>query len=494
MSWPTCGPAAFHGPAGDLVATLDPHTEADPMAVLTQFLVAFGSAVGRGPGAAVGRVRHYTNEYVVLVGQSAKGRKGTSTSDATYAVRAADPHWGKRVTSGLSSAEGLIHEVRDERRERRLAKKSEADRADAEGYIDEVVDFGEPDKRLLVVEGEFSSLLRRMRREGNTISPVIREAFDGGVLRTMTKSSPERATGAHVSIIGHVTDDELRRELTATDAGNGFANRFMFVLVKRSKVLPDGGNLPDGALAPLVAVVSEALDFARERGALTRDDDARTLWHSVYKDLSEGRPGLVGAVTARAEAHALRLSTLYALLDRSPVVAIRHLEAALALWQYSQESAGLIFGDALGDPIADRVLVELRNAAPGGLSRTGLRDAFGRNVGADVLRGAAERLVDQGFARFHDDEDTGGRPARIYLATTPERANAQSPNGDSGAYAETRANAESPADDPRSALPRYTAYPPQDGCGTGDRASAGPRQRIGDREENPADDPEGSAS
>lgn len=37
-SWPTLSPAALHGLPGEVVATLDPHTEADPAAVLVSFL------------------------------------------------------------------------------------------------------------------------------------------------------------------------------------------------------------------------------------------------------------------------------------------------------------------------------------------------------------------------------------------------------------------------------------------------------------------------
>src|SRR5438128_2157582 len=40
--------AAFHGLAGEFVRAVDPHTEADPAAMLTQFLAAFGNACGRG--------------------------------------------------------------------------------------------------------------------------------------------------------------------------------------------------------------------------------------------------------------------------------------------------------------------------------------------------------------------------------------------------------------------------------------------------------------
>lgn len=48
--WPDPPAAdAFGGLAGDVVRAIDPTTEADPAAVLFQFLVAFGSRIGRGP-------------------------------------------------------------------------------------------------------------------------------------------------------------------------------------------------------------------------------------------------------------------------------------------------------------------------------------------------------------------------------------------------------------------------------------------------------------
>lgn len=59
----------------------------------------------------------------------------------------------------------------------------------------------------------------------------------------MVKTAPAKATGAHISLIGHITRDELRRLLTQTESANGFANRFCWLAVKRSKCLPDGGAI-----------------------------------------------------------------------------------------------------------------------------------------------------------------------------------------------------------------------------------------------------------
>ena len=69
---------AFHGLAGDVVRTLEPHTEADPAALLLQFLVAVGSVIDRGPHFRAEADRHALNLFVVLVGETSKARKGSS--------------------------------------------------------------------------------------------------------------------------------------------------------------------------------------------------------------------------------------------------------------------------------------------------------------------------------------------------------------------------------------------------------------------------------
>ena len=133
--------------------------------------------------------------------------------------------------------------------------------------------------------------------------------------------------------------------------------------------------------APFLRDLAAAVEFPRQVGEMRRDDGARDLWHRVYPDLSRDVPGLLGAVTARAEAQTMRLACLYVLQDRSPVVRREHLESALAVWRYCEDSARFIFGDALGDPVADEILRALRRADDG-LTRTEINNLLGRNRAA----------------------------------------------------------------------------------------------------------------
>jgi hypothetical protein len=380
--------AALYGLAGDFVDTILPHTEADPAALLINFLVGFGSIIGRNSFYLVEGTMHYGNLFAVLVGDTSKGRKGTAWNRAKQTLAQIDPTWAKhRIHSGLSSGEGLI-----------------AAAAFAEGQ--------KLDPRLLVIQPEFASTLAVMARQGNTLSAIIREAWDSGNLQTMVRRDALRTDGAHVSIIGHITREELLRQLNNTEAGNGFANRFLWIRSERSKCLPEGGSLEDSKIMNLAERLRPALEFAMQPRQLSRDNRAREVWASVYPKLSEGGQGLLGAVTSRAEAQVLRLSVLFALLDRSSMIALRHLEAALALWDYAAESAEWIFGNAMGDPVADSILQSLL-ATPGGISRSEISASLGRNQTASRISAALQLLVKRGLAHA-SPHHTEGRSAEIW--------------------------------------------------------------------------------
>jgi Protein of unknown function (DUF3987) len=404
-AWPTLDEAAYHGITGDTVKAIIPHTESDPVALLLQGLTTAGNAIGRSPHYQVEGDRHRANLSAVLVGASARGRKGTSLGRIKSIVKVADETWcADKIKSGLSSGEGFVYEVRDAVSKYNIKKK-----------CFEIADPGVTDKRLMVVEPEFASALAVMERSGNTLSPNIRNAWDGHKLQSLTKNSPLSATDAHISIIGHITVDELRACLSRTDLANGFANRFLFALVRRSKKLPFGGDVTDIEILHLGERLKAAIDRAKSVGRLQMTDAARTKWAQVYDELSEGKPGLLGAVIARAEAQTVRLALIYALLDGEDWIDAPHLEAALAVWEYCENSAIHIFGRAVGNPVADEILRALQHAGAAGMNRTAIRDLFGRNKSGDRIGAALQLLLTTGRARF-ETSTTGGRPAEVWFA------------------------------------------------------------------------------
>src|ERR1700757_3631350 len=138
--------AAYHELPGQIANRLSPETESDPVAILTQLLVAFGAAVGRGAWFAVEATRHHPNEYMCLTGDTARARKGSSWDHVRRLITTIDPTLGPRILTGLSSGEGVIWSVRDPAGQ----------------------DPGHSDQRLLVIEPEFASTLRVAGREMST--------------------------------------------------------------------------------------------------------------------------------------------------------------------------------------------------------------------------------------------------------------------------------------------------------------------------------------
>ncbi len=400
--------AAYSGLAGEFTRLVGPETEADPAALLFQFLAATGSIIGRGPHYSVGAAKHFANLFMVIVGNSAKARKGTSWGEVHGACELIDPRWRKtRITSGLSTGEGLIHAVRDEITEF-VPIKEKGRVIDRQ---EQVTDPGETDKRLLCVESELGRPLQSAARDGNTLSPVIRQAWDGDALRVLTKNSRETCSEPHISIVGHITNTELQRLLSESDAANGFANRFLWVCSTRSQCLPFGGKVDSEALSLFCEKVRDAVTFARNIQEIAWAPDAAQQWTEVYPQLSEGKAGLFGQVTARAEAQTIRLALVYALPDKSAEIRLEHLKAALELWCYCSDSAAFIFGQSLGNPLANAILEVLRSH-PEGMTRTDINNHFGRNKTKAALDSAIAVALRNGSLRI-EKRETGGRVAEV---------------------------------------------------------------------------------
>lgn len=415
--WPVLDPAALHGVLGEIVRTLEPETEADPFGLLLSTMVAVGNAVGRGPHYPIEGDHHHANLFAVLVGDSSRGRKGTSLGRTLAILDDADPNWKKScINTGLSSGEGLIWTVRDPVEVLEPIKE----KGRIVNYQLVTKDQGVADKRLLVVEPEFAQTLKVLRREGNTLSPIMRQAWDSGVLTAMTKNNLAKATNTHVSILGHITRPELTKCLADTDCWNGFANRFLWGMVKRSKLLPDGGSGAD--LAPLRQRLTSAVATARQIGAMSRSAEARREWHRLYPELTAERPGLYGAVVGRGEAQTLRLSMLFALLDGQAVIDAEHLHAATAVWRYCEASARIVFGEseaAAMNPLEQLLLARISQEP--GINRRGLHRAIGGHVPAKEMVHALAHLRDQGQVHCKM-VSTGGRPSECWFPTIAQVA------------------------------------------------------------------------
>jgi len=362
---------AFYGIAGDFVHLIENETEASPVGLLANFLVMAGTLIGRDVWCCADGATHYPAEFVVLVGETGRSRKGTASRHVFALADKVEPNFQKNcVRAGLSTGEGLVKNIQDGKA------------------------LAENNNRFLWKLSEFGQLLTVARREGNTISAILRQAWDGDPLQITTKTDPISVSDYFISLVGHVTPEEMLNGFASGDFVNGFANRFLFVKVEGGNILPEGGNYVD--TTAIVNRLRASIEAVKRIGGgqMKRNEEAKALWDTVYRKLRNQPKGLKGSLCVRADAHCLRLSLIYALLDGAEQIQPQHVEAAVAFWDYCERSIADIFSDRLGDPDADKILAAMKTGPQG---MTDLHLVFHRNRTSEWITAKLAAMMKAGL-------------------------------------------------------------------------------------------------
>ena len=380
LVWPVLDPVAYHGPIGDVVLALEPFTEADPAGVLVAMVVQAGVVLGRARVLSVaGGGVQAPNLFAMLVGDSATGRKGTAVTAASAAIGLAYPDLDKLLVTGLGSGEGLVTHLK------RAIDKAAASPGSLVEY------------RVLIDESEVARLLAAMGREGSTLSAMLRSAFDGTPLGHTVAATSTTITWHHVGLLGQVTPEELRDKLSVSERSNGFANRFLWIAVRRQRLIPFAEHPRRHVPASAVADMASAFAASTRLEQLSFTPLAAELWEHIYAEMGSIHLfGTLDVLTSREITLTLRVATIFALMDRSLLVDIPHLEAARAIVEYSRASIRWIWSAVTGDREADALLTALKSEGPiawAELRDYGLRGAEAERVVA-ILTGAGLAVVE----------------------------------------------------------------------------------------------------
>jgi hypothetical protein len=409
---PVLADVAYNGLLGDIARSVAPYTEADPAAILGHSLAMAGHVIGRRAFVPLSDSRHFPKLYVAVVGRTSAGRKGTALDTALRVFERAVPDYQQLIHSGLSTGEGLIKRVCDP-----------VIRSGADGEL-KVVEEGARDKRALFIEAELSIILQRFRREGNTLSQIIRDGWDNKPLAVTTKTNPLRSTDSHIVIVGHCTPIELMENLRPADIHSGLGNRFLWMFVNRSQYLPEAPPTPDHVLDPLAQQLQTVLNVPERTQSVGLTPAALEYWRTEYHRLSqlaeEADPQIEGLLS-RAPAQTRRLALIYAITANAVEVDVDHLKAALAIVEFSRQTVEYLFREykpsgtvkmIAADPktVAARILEGL---GYGPMSRTDMTNMFHRNRSSEEIDAALALLRADGKI-LEETEATKGRPITRY--------------------------------------------------------------------------------
>ena len=393
----------FHGILKNVVDAGTATSEASKIAVAANTIAYFCAMIGRNAYQEIGDSVVHCRPFFLLTGQSSKARKGTSESfprklfrrvDKILAERAAAGgnlgeanFWYLKERSGLSSGEGLAYQVRDE-----------SEKVDPKGIpMWDAVD----DKRLLLIEPEFASVIASCRRETSTLSPTIRNAWDGKTLSTLNKNTPVTASAPHIVMVAHITGTELRKKIDSVEIGNGFLNRFVILHVSRDKLVPHPARTPDATVDDLAECLAGAVSFATASGkhndtiACEMDDDARDYWSAIYPRLSKSLPGITGSLLGRSEVYCRMLAMVFALLDKTTTISAQHIKAAECWFDYGRQSIEYIFDETdrqvefdENEALAKRVFEIIRDKP--GITQTDINKGLSGHFTSEQIKAALE--------------------------------------------------------------------------------------------------------
>ncbi|WP_217197087.1 DnaB-like helicase N-terminal domain-containing protein [Streptomyces buecherae] len=395
---PTPHPDVFCGWVGETVRELDATTEADPVAVLANLLSAAGAIIGRRPHVMVGNDRHPCLIWALTVGPTSSGRKGSATSTARRVLAEAVPDFfgPDHTPRGLNSGEGLIEYVKD--------------------TTDEDARPTSTDKRLWVVESEYAVTMSRGRREGSSLPGVLRQAWDGDSLGSMTRDSL-KATEPHIAILGHITPEEFRSKMQDSEMAGGTYNRFLPIFCHRNALLPGSRGASRELVANLAAGWRTVLADASRVDEVGFSPDAWALYcEEIYSALSDDAAGgAIAQFTGRAAPYVQRAAMVYALCDHTATIAEHHMRAAWHLLRYARASAVHLLGDASGDPRVDKLAAAVRAAGGDGLTGKAVHRLFKNLSKGERDRITAALLTQPGYTRTQ--RPTGGRPTTVLTYT-----------------------------------------------------------------------------
>lgn len=295
---PNLSVEALHGPLGDYVKLIEPHTEASAAAILVQGLVLASALLCEHEAVvSLGGTECCVAPMAVIVGRTSSSRKSTALLEAVSLMEQACPGFKAKKTKPISAADL---------------------------YWEKLIDYDVGHVRLL--ENTMTSALKRFARQHLP-----------GEVRDLDNALSEPA----FSLVGHVVPADLDAKMQALPSFGLLGRHFLWVYTERTRLVPHPEEPDAEATACIVQQLAASINFSKNPMQL--DADSLFTWGDIaFKSKTPGKD-LASVLKSRAQHHTLTLALIYAMLDRSKVVAEEHIRAAHAVWRYCSDSIDILF-------------------------------------------------------------------------------------------------------------------------------------------------------
>ena len=185
QSGPLWDDSWMFGIAGEIVRKAGKYCEAHPAGMYLDLIVSLGNIMGRHAHFKVGASKHFTNEFMVRVGNTSTARKGTGRDAINEPLKMIDATWyTARVMSGFGSGEAIVGLIADP------MQQSVRDTKSSLGFKN-IVKPGVEDKRLFIREGEAASIFQLATKKESRADIILRDGWDGLPLKNLVKGKTD---------------------------------------------------------------------------------------------------------------------------------------------------------------------------------------------------------------------------------------------------------------------------------------------------------------
>jgi len=438
--YPVSGPdfpeEHYYGVLGEISKIMCQFSEAHRATVYLNLIVSVGNMTGRGGYFTVDGNKNYTNEFLVSVGDSAITRKGLAAGIVNNLLVILDHPWfDTRNCKGFGSPQAVLAEIKDDSTFQRFNKATKT--------YDTFTQPGISDKRLCIREGEVSNIFKLMSDPKTRAAELIRDLWDS--VKSSNRVAGKTGDGEHnslicekphVSIVGTSTVSLVKSTLPVGAATTGDGNRFIWNYMKRTQLAPHGGPTIDWAAQTyqfrgqelnLIDHLLSAIGGGKMGKLIPIAKHARKTWDCLYERLEAdaSQTGYVAGMTARAAAHIRRLAMILCLMDRLDEIDKKHLAAAEAIWDYSQDSVRYIFTGYDLDQM--KIIRAAENAGVNGITATDIHKLFSRKKTGEWVMIQLAELTSKGFlTKTAESRQTGAliQSVDVYKFKTWKRGNA----------------------------------------------------------------------
>lgn len=373
--------AARYGWIDEYINLVEPTTEAPDSFHFACGMTMLGACIGRRVALFHSSERLHPNLYTLLIGPSGRARKDTAIKRSLALPQLQPPSQMALTTLGIpfrvirdiSSAEGLI---------RILSKQP----------------------NIYFYATEFSKLMHNATREStSSIAPTLMEAFDTPTVLSNTVKSEQESNEARnpfLSVMAAVQPEILSDLIGNQQQYSGFLNRWLLIVGDGKGPRPTPPNLDESSGWKLMKRAMDAIQSYPEGSVVHIGPQADERWREWYV---ASYPS--GSASSQEDAMGIRLGTLikkaaliHAVMDRSSFVEVNHLEAAIALveWSWGHTKRLLPTWGESPDAALQRKIIETLNRKGPTLHKRIIQQYAGNRSGPGMFARTIKFMAENG--------------------------------------------------------------------------------------------------